>query len=185
MNLLKCVSAGLFWLSYSKSSLVRYFRRTLLLPNFVSVIYLFKEERGRWGGGEVSGDRGRRGGEEGGKEEKAREPVRSGWKMQISGLHTQPPKLIKISLVVLIISRVGVTGLEDTEIVYRLILLGIALQGSYQVLMRLCTGILRVLSMGISDPMVRTFGGTWESQTPQSGHLKEYFAIGLPGILNV
>ena len=40
MNLLKCVSAGLFWLSYSKSSLVRYFRRTLLLPNFVSVIYL-------------------------------------------------------------------------------------------------------------------------------------------------
>lgn len=44
MNLLKCVSAGLFWLSYSKSSLVRYFR-TLLLPNFVFVIYLFEEEK--------------------------------------------------------------------------------------------------------------------------------------------
>lgn len=80
--------------------------------------------------------------------------------MQISSLHAQLLELIKISLVVLIISRVGVTGLEDTEIVYRLILLGIALQGSYQVLMRLCTDILRVLSMGISDPMVRTFGGT-------------------------
>ena len=40
MNLLKCVSAGLFWLSYSKSSLVRYFRT----PNFVFVIYLKKKE---------------------------------------------------------------------------------------------------------------------------------------------
>ena len=165
MNLLKCVSAGLFWLSYSKSSLVRYFRRTLLLPNFVSVIYLFKEERGRWGGGEVSGDRGRRGGEEGGKEEKAREPVRSGWKMQISGLHTQPPELIKISLVVLIISRVGVTGLEDTEIVYRLILLGIALQGSWKDFMQ-CTFVDCVLVSSECCP--------WESQTAWSGRLEEH-----------